>query len=362
MVKNGFEVVTASSSGAEVEELKRQEGVSHIPIDFTRTISPIRDLISLFQCIFLILRIKPQIVHTHTPKAGLIGMIAAKICQVPVRMHTVAGMPLMETSGVQKKLLTFTEQLTYRCATNVYPNSFRLKDWILQHLRVQKEKVYVIANGSSNGIDSKYFETNEKIQLEAQRIRAQLKIPVESKVFLFVGRIVRDKGIQELVLAFYELKKKSKSPVDLILVGGYENEREPVPDKIKDMISRTKNIHEVGFKLDVRPYLQAADIFVFPSYREGFPNVIMQAACFNLPIIASDINGCNELIEHEKNGVLIPPKDVQALSQAMYTLFISDSLRGAIGKQARAIVVKKYDQQLVWDTILKEYRRLLKLT
>jgi len=356
MREHGLEVITASAPGPEVEELVNREGVNHYPLPFTRIISPWRDLVCLINTIRLIRHIKPDIIHTHTPKAGLIGMLASWYVGVPHRLHTVAGMPLMEANGISKIILRCTEKLTYRFATQVYPNSRNLEKWINTHLKPDKSKVKVIGSGSSNGIDTEHFNSNTDLIAKGVRVRNELNIKTYDVVYVFVGRLVHDKGISELVKAFSIIKDKQ---LHLLLLGEYENEREPVEKGIKDHIETDKQIHAVGFKTDIRPFLAAADIFVFPSYREGFPNVVMQAGCFNLPCIVTDINGSNEIIKDGYNGLIVSPKEVEELRAAMMKLGNDSMLRKRMGQVARKQIVSNYDQQIVWKAILKEYKRLL---
>ena len=354
MQENGYEVITASAAGAEVAEICKREGVRHFPIDFTRTLSPFKDLKALWQLIRLIKKEKPDIVHTHTPKAGLLGMMAAKFTGVKLRMHTVAGMPLMEASGSTKKILRITEKVTYFCAHKVYPNSYKLQDYMKEEFPAYENKFKIIGEGSSNGIDTVYFSRKNIDDHVIASLRTDHNIPIEPIVFVFVGRIVEDKGIHELVEAFLEIKEEAY----LLLVGAFEDEREPVKAEIKQAISTHPRIIHVGFQKDIRPFLAASDIFVFPSYREGFPNVVLQAAAMELPCIVSDINGSNEIIAHNENGLIVPVKNTQKLKFAMEDLLADSEKRKALLLKSRASILEKYDQKKVWLAILEEYNSL----
>ena len=354
MQENGYEVITASAAGAEVTEICKREGVRHFPIDFTRTLSPFKDLKALWQLIRLIKKEKPDIVHTHTPKAGLLGMMAAKFTGVKLRMHTVAGMPLMEATGLTKRILRVTEKITYFCAHKVYPNSYKLKDYMNEEFPAYENKFKIIGEGSSNGIDTVYFSRKNIDDHVIASLRTDHNIPIEPIVFVFVGRIVEDKGIHELVEAFLEIKEEAY----LLLVGAFEDEREPVKAEIKQAISTHPRIIHVGFQKDIRPFLAASDIFVFPSYREGFPNVVLQAAAMELPCIVSDINGSNEIIAHNENGLIVPVKNTQKLKFAMEDLLADSEKRKALLLKSRASILEKYDQKKVWLAILEEYNSL----
>jgi glycosyltransferase involved in cell wall biosynthesis len=353
MQRHGFEVLAVSADGKEREEVIRTEQVPHVIVPMSRIISPVQDLVSLFRLVRLISKFKPDIVHTHTPKAGLLGMMAAYVCRVPLRLHTVAGLPLMESRGPKRKLLLFTEWLTYFCAHRVYPNSYGLRKFIADHISVSPLKIKVIGKGSSNGIDTNFFNRTPEISIEAKAIRHQYGIPESTVTFSFVGRIVRDKGIEELLIAFDRLSKQTKAK--LILVGHFENDLDPITAKSREILNANKDIIHVGFQPDVRAHIAASDIFVFPSYREGFPNVVMQACCLEVPCIVSDINGCNEIIDHNKTGLIVPAKDADKLFEAMQALAVDRAKRTSFGQLSRKFVQENFDQLYFWSQLRKEY-------
>lgn len=358
MRENGFRVLTVSAKGPEVDKIVDQENVAHHAIPFTRSITPIQDLICLKKLVQIFKKIKPDIVHTHTPKAGLLGMWAARIAGVPSRIHTIAGMPLIEYRGITRMLLEFSERWTYRNATKVFPNSQGLKKFVLEKKWVAENKVKVIGNGSSNGIDTYHFSVSNQV-LETRNSELKTKINESNFIYCFIGRLVRDKGIKELVEAFkniYEIDSNCK----LLLVGPFEDHREPLNDDIKNTIKDHPGIMHVGYQEDVRPWLAMSDVFVFPSYREGFPNVVMQAGAMELPCIVTDIFGSNEIIEDGVNGLIIPVKDSNALEETMINLKADDSLRNRLKRNSREIIVEKYDQKRMWELILDEYNRHLK--
>jgi glycosyltransferase involved in cell wall biosynthesis len=303
---------------------------------------------------------KPQIVHTHTPKAGIVGMLSAWLAKVPYRLHTVAGLPLLEASGLKRRLLDFVEKITYACATNVYPNSFKLSEIIVQNKYIRNvNKVKVIANGSSNGINTLYFNPECCINAKKETLKDELKITERDFVFLFVGRLVKDKGINELIWAFREVHKKH-SDVKLLLVGNFEDEIDPLLPETKNEIYNNLDIIWVGYQRDVRKYFTISDILVFPSYREGFPNVVMQAGAMELPSIVTDINGCNEIIVEGINGIIIPPKDRDNLKDNMELLIENNILRNNLRSNARKMIVSRYEQNIVWNALLKEYQALIR--
>ncbi|KYG79864.1 hypothetical protein AWW67_11175 [Roseivirga seohaensis] len=346
----GFQVEVGSANGLEVESIIQEENVKHHDFLFTRDISPLKDLQALFQLIRFLRANSFDIVHTHTPKAGLIGMMAAWFCRVPVRMHTVAGLPLMEARGFKRKILVWVERLTYSCATKVYPNSFAQKDFILQYIYANEKKIKVIGNGSSNGINCKHFQSRPMLVERAEQIRLKLGISSSKHVAVFVGRVTGDKGINELIDAF-----KQFDNLELILVGPFEPELDPLAPSTIEEINSNPSIHSVGFQNDIRAYLLASDFLVFPSYREGFPNVPMQAGAMGLPSIVTDINGCNEIIVHEKNGLIVPPKNAEALTSAIMRLLTDKPMMDTLKLNARDMIVNRYDQKSLWEALHSEY-------
>ena len=362
MASNGFDVKGVSSEGEELKEVRENEGIVMEAINMSRKITPFQDLKSLWEMWNFLRKEKPQIVHTHTPKAGIIGMLAARLAGVPHRLHTVAGLPLMEATGTKRKILNFVEKLTYSSATRVYPNSKGLYDFILQNNFTQSNKLKIIANGSSNGIDTAFFSPDQVTELERVTLREKLNIQPNDFVFVFVGRIVSDKGINELIKAFSELQaveNNEPTGIKLLLVGGLENDLDPLNPETLAEINQNKDIISVGFQQDVRPFFAISDALAFPSYREGFPNVVMQAGAMGLPSIVSDINGCNEIIVEGKNGLIIPPKNVEKLKEKMLTLAKDKNLYTKLKGNSRRMIENRYEQSVVWNALLEEYEGLL---
>ena len=362
MASNGFDVKGVSSEGEELREVHENEGIVMEAINMSRKITPFQDLKSLWEMWNFLRKEKPQIVHTHTPKAGIIGMLAARLAGVPHRLHTVAGLPLMEATGIKRKILNFVEKLTYSSATRVYPNSKGLYDFILQNNFTQSNKLKIIANGSSNGINTTFFSPEQVTETERVTLREKLNIHSDDFVFVFVGRIVSDKGINELIKAFSELQAAGNNEltgIKLLLVGGLENDLDPLNPETLAEINQNKDIISAGFQQDVRPFFAISDALVFPSYREGFPNVVMQAGAMGLPSIVSDINGCNEIIVEGENGLIIPSKNVEKLKEKMLTLARDKNLYIKLKENSRRMIENRYEQSVVWNALLEEYEGLL---
>lgn len=359
MSENGFDVIGVSSPGDALNEVTVNEGVRVKAITMTRKISIFHDLKSLYKLYVFLKREKPELVHTHTPKAGTLGMLAAKLAGVPHRFHTVAGLPLLETKGNRKKLLDLVEKITYSCATQVFPNSFGLKNIIIENKYTKSEKLKVLANGSSNGINTKHFDSANHSEIDRLRLKESLGIDDQDFVFIFVGRLVADKGINELISAFSSICKVKKN-VKLLLVGPFENLDPLFPDVLIEIDINT-NILAVGVQADVRPYFAIAECLVFPSYREGFPNVVMQAGAMGLPSIVTNINGCNEIVSQGENGLIIPVKDSKAIEKSMVFIMAEINLFNQMKLRSRKMIVDRYEQKLVWDALLLEYKKLLDL-
>ena len=362
MASNGFDVKGVSSEGKELQEVVENEGIVMKVVNMSRKITPFQDLKSLWEMWNFLRKEKPQIVHTHTPKAGIIGMLAARLAGVPHRLHTVAGLPLMEATGTKRKILNFVEKLTYSSATRVYPNSKGLYDFILQNNFTQSNKLKIIGNGSSNGINTTFVSSDQVSETERVTLREKLNIQPDDFVFVFVGRIVSDKGINELIKAFSQLQTAENNEptgIKLLLVGGLESDLDPLNPETLAEINQNKDIISVGFQQDVRPFFAISDALVFPSYRDGFPNVVMQAGAMGLPSIVSDINGCNEIIVEGENGLIIPSKNVEKLKEKMLTLARDKNLYIKLKENSRRMIENRYEQSVVWKALLEEYEGLL---
>lgn len=359
-----FEMVAVSGKGYEqngeslLYKVSLGEESRTIEVEMTRKITPIKDLIAVYILYKVFKKEKPQIVHSHTPKAGTLSMIAAKYAGVPHRLHTIAGLPLVEVTGFKRSILNWVEKLTYAHATMIYPNSFGLKKIILDHKFTSERKLRIIGKGSSNGINTVHFDETLFSEEEKNQLKLKTGILPTDFVFIFMGRMVRDKGINELIGAFKNINKQFKN-TKLLLLGAYEKELDPLFTDTEAEIDSNLNIKAIGWQADVRPFLAISDTLVFPSYREGFPNTVMQASAMGLPCIVSDINGCNEIIKDGVNGIVIPVKNQQAIEEAMKKIIGNDDFRHSLTLKSREMICENYSQQYVWNEILKEYKQLL---
>ena len=362
-----YEMIGIGSSGditdgeTVIDTLARKENVRVIPVEMTREITPLKDLKAVYQLYKIFKKEKPTIVHSHTPKAGTLAMLAAKIAKVPNRLHTVAGLPLVEATGIKRRLLHVVEKITYACATKVYPNSFGLKDIILHNEFADSKKLKVIGKGSSNGIDTAHFTPAFYTDAEKHKLRRQLTIAPSDFVYTFLGRIVKDKGINELVKAFKNIQE-THAHATLLLVGYYDQATAQLLLETESEIENNKNIILIGWQEDVRPFLAISNVLTFPSYREGFPNTVLQASAMQVPSIVSDINGCNEIVQEGINGSIIPVKNVEALQKSMQQLLVDTAYHTQLTENARAPICEKYERKYIWESLLQEYKSLNEAT
>lgn len=359
-----YEVVAVSGQDDYLEKVQQREGVRTVGVSIQRAISPIRDLISLVKLYLLFKKEKPLIVHSITPKAGLLSMTAAYCAGVPIRMHTFTGLIFPSKKGLKKQLLISLDRLLCHFATHVYPEGLGVKQDLIAN-KITTKPLTIIANGNINGIDVGYFSRKNFLVEQNSALKAALGIDPTDFVFIFVGRLVGDKGINELVQAFHQLSTNN-SNVKMILVGTPEKQLDPLqPETLKILgpfgAKKTANsaIIQVGWQSDIRPYLAIADALVLPSYREGFPNVVLEAGAMGVPCIVTNINGSKEIVYDGANGLIIPIKDTTALHKAMLTM-VTDTKRFAQMKnKSRQMVVSRYEQQMVWEAIVKEYEKVL---
>lgn len=352
-LSQNFDVVAISGQDEHLIEVENREKVKTIAVAFERKIAPFKDLISLFKLYKVLKKEKPFIIHSITPKAGLLSMIAGYFANVPVRIHTFTGLIFPSKKGLMQQLLIVMDKILCRFATHIFPEGNGVKNDLLRY-KITKKPLKIIANGNVNGIDCDYFNADYFSETQNQNLKKELKIEFGDFVFIFVGRLVEDKGINELITAFAKFSSENKN-AKLLLVGPFEQHLNPIQETTIKQIKTNKNIISVGFQNDVRPYFAISNCLVFPSYREGFPNVVLQAGAMNLPSIVTNINGCNEIIVPNKNGLIIDLKSEDAIFEAMKTLFFDSELIIKMKTTTRDYIISKYNQQLVWEALLKEY-------
>ena len=349
---NTYDVVAVSTPDDELREMAQREGIRVIGVPMRRPIAPLRDIVSLWRLIRVFRRERPTMVHSITPKAGLLSMIAAWVCRVPVRLHTFTGLVFPTATGLKQRILMLTDRITCACATHIVPEGEGVKADLINY-NITRKPLQVLGYGNVRGIDLNHYRRSPEVMTAAQSISRS-----DVFTFVFVGRVVRDKGINELVEAFVRLHQAIPA-TRLILVGWFEDNLDPVSDQTKHAIERCDAIEAVGSQSDVRPWLAAADALVFPSYREGFPNVVIEAGALDLPSIVTDINGSREIIVHGKNGVIVPPRNAQALLQAMTQFVQNLQATQAMAANARQMIASRFEKSFVEQCLIDYYKEIL---
>ena len=349
-----YDVTAISGAGKDMDEVQNREQVKTQVIEMAREISPFQDLMALYRLYCYFKKEKPDIIHSITPKAGLLSMLAGKFAGVPIRIHTFTGLIFPSKKGIFKTVLIGMDRLLAGCATHIYPEGEGVKEDLIKY-RITQKPLKMIANGNVNGIDTAYFNRNEISTNILENLKADLGIEENDFVFIFVGRLVRDKGINELIAAFSNINLNLN--LKLLLVGPLEAELDPLLPQTLQEIATNPNIISVGFQKDVRPYFLLSDALVFPSYREGFPNVVLQSLALQVPAIVTDINGSNEIITHGKNGLIVPPKNASELQKAMERLLTDRALRESLRAYSQQSILR-FEQKLVWEALLAEYQMI----
>jgi len=358
MQEHGFEVLMISADGKELKDVIAGEQCRHIIVPMTRKITPVQDLKCLWQLIRIFKKERPDIVHTHTPKAGLLGMLAAKISGVKVRIHTVAGLPLMVETGFKYRLLKNIERLTYAAATQVWPNSPSLLSFIRKEKLAPAKKLSMIGKGSTNGINTNRFNRAVLDDKLLVVVKNKIGYDPQHRYLLCVGRLVADKGIVELVNAFTGLNESFPS-LKLILVGEYEPTLDPLPAATLTAIEQNKNIIAAGWSDQVEYYMAIADYFVFPSHREGFPNVLLQAGAMQLPILCSAIPGNTDIVQAGQTGLVFGTGEEVAIRDAIRQAIDEPAKMKEMADRLYQTVQTNYKRENVWQYLLEAYHALL---
>lgn len=358
-ISNTFDVVAISSEKEKLIEFGKRENVAVHYIPMKRNISLLDDCKSLFQFISYFKSERPDIVHGNTPKGAFLSMLAAKLTGVPTRIYMCHGLRYQGSQGGMKVLLKLMEKLACWCATEILCVSTGVKKVLIIDGICQEHKLKVILNGSANGIDTSYYN-REKVS-DLNTWKTKLGISDNDFVYCFVGRIVKDKGINELVSAFDRLQQDLKH-IHLIVVGQQEKNLDPISKETEEKIKNNAHIHMVGLQSDVRPFMGFSNVFVLPSYREGFGQVLVEACSLGVPCITTDITGCNEIIQDGINGKIIPPRNENALYKMMKWFYdYRDDEVKIMASNARPMIAERYDRHKVWNALLNEYQTLLKM-
>lgn len=354
----GFAVHAISSPGPDLSTFADREGAHVHPIGMTRQITPLRDLVALLRICVALRRIRPEIVHAHTPKGGLLGMLAAWLARTPVRVYHLRGLPLLTATGTRRWLLRFTERTSCTLAHRVLAVSHSMRTIAIEEGLCGGDKIRVLAGGSGNGVDAigRFKPLEQAVRLAA---RAQHRIPADALVIGFVGRLVRDKGVVELASAWRRLREGNPR-LHLLLVGPLDPD-DPLPLDVITALESDPRVHFTGLDRDIPRLYAAMDVVALPTHREGFPNVALEAAAMELPIVAMAVPGCVDAVHDGVTGTLVPPGDTRTLAQALQRYLSDAPLRATHGEAARRRVLADFQREAIWQAIVEEYRTLLEL-
>ena len=356
--EQGYEVHGVSSSGDLLIKTGLRESIPIHAINMNRAIDPLKDLLALAKLYRLFKLIKPDIVHAHTPKGGLLGVMAARLARVPVVVYGMRGLRFETAQGWHRKLLSSAEGLSCGLAHRVICNSFSNRERAISLGLCRPGKIRVLAHGSSNGVDAaERFNPARLPLVDKRRVREDLQIPADTLVLGYVGRIVRDKGIVELERAWQLLKDQFANLV-LLLVGPAES-HDPVPPHVLDSLKKDPRVHWVGFVRETAPYYAAMDLLVLPSHREGFPNTALEAAAMELPVVATRVDGCMEAVCDGITGLLVPPGNSKALAEAISLLLSNPEMRRQMGIAGRRRVIRDFQPEIISEALYKNYMELL---
>jgi glycosyltransferase involved in cell wall biosynthesis len=354
----GFEVQVISSPEDGLSQFAARERVTAHAVPMQRRIAPLRDLVSLWRLYRALRRIRPQVLHARTPKAGLLGMLAGWLARVPVRIYTLNGLPLVTARGWKRRLLRCTERIACRLAHWVQAVGPSLGEAALGERLCAAAKLGVLSGGSSNGVDAQRRFNPERWGPRARRaVRIGFDIPADALVLGYVGRIVRDKGMAELADAWRVLRGQFPN-LHLLLIGPFEPQ-DPVPADVELLFRHDPRIHLAGMVDDAAPYYAAMDLCVLPSYREGLPSAPLEAAAMRLPVVATRITGCVDAVLDGATGTLVPPRDAAALTAAVAAYLNDPSLRRGHGAAGRDRVLRQFQPQAIWEALYRQYVRLL---
>lgn len=348
----GFRVLLLASPGPLLDRTALQEGVEAIALPMQRGIAPLADLASFYRLWRVIGRYRPDLVEFSTPKAGLLGTVAAWLRGVRRRVYMLRGLKLEGTSGWKRRLLLVTERWAARAAHVVLCNSESLREEALALRLAPAEKLQMLGEGSSNGVDTERFSPG------ADTVRTSLGIPKDVPVIGFAGRLTRDKGLPELIEAFEEILSVMPE-ARLLLVGWFDAGEDALDAELRERILRHRQIHCTGFVADTAPYYRAMDLMVLPTWREGFPNVVLEAAATGVSVVTTESTGARDSVVPEVTGLLIPPGYPQAIYEAAVKLLRDPERRRRMGQAARRWTLEHYAESRVVGLTVEYYKALI---
>lgn len=359
MNENGFDVLMVSSDGKEWPDLLANEKCRNKIIPMTRQITPFKDIVSLWRLYRLFKNEKPEIVHSHTPKAGLLAMLAAKFAGVKIRIHTIAGLRFMTATGTKRRILVFMEKLTAKAAHHVWPNSYSLLAYIKKNKLVKESKLEVMGHGSSNGVNLNRYSASALKPEILDEIKKQVSYDPQYKYLLNMGRIVRDKGIDEVLKVFSKVQEKDPT-LKLIVLGAFEDDLDPISEEARNILQTHPAVIHIDWSDHVEYFMHIAHLLVHASYREGFPNTLLQAGAMNCPIVCTEIEGSVDIVTHKETGLIFKPGNAEDLHEKLiYALEHPDEMKQLAFNLHRK-VEDKFSQPYLYSCIRQRYLELLK--
>lgn len=356
MRARGHELMAVTAPGPELDAFGRREDVRVCAVPMSRRIAPAEDLTSLRKLVALLRAVRPDVVHAHTPKGGLLGTTAAALARVPARIYHMRGLPLVTARGVQRTLLSTSERTACRMSTHVLCVSDSLRREALSRGLVSSEKARVLASGSGNGVDSEHRFNPDAVDRGAVKaLRERLQVG-DAPLVGFVGRLVRDKGVVELADAWARLRERV--PRAHLVIGGMFEDRDPVPSRVRERLMNDPRVHMLGFMEDTAALYAALDVVAFPSHREGFPNVPAEAASMRVPVVAARAVGTVDAIEDGVTGTMVPIGDAVSLAEAVERYLVDRELAREHGAAGRERMRAEFRPERVWEALARFYESI----
>jgi glycosyltransferase involved in cell wall biosynthesis len=349
----GFRVTLIASPGELLDQTAAREGVEAIGLPMEREIAPLADLVSLVRLWWVLVRLRPDVAEFSTPKAGLLGSVASWLAGVPARVYMLRGLKLETSKGIKRSILLAAERVAARFVQVVLCNSESMRAEAVSLGIAPAAKMQMLGDGSSNGVNVERFSPGPS------NVRRRLKLPLEAPVVGFVGRLTRDKGVPELIAAFDTILHREPR-AHLLLVGWFDAAEDALGAGVRARIASHPRIHCTGFVGDTAPYYRAMDVMVLPTWREGFPNVVLEAAATGIPVVTTLCTGSRDSVVPEVTGLLIPPGYPEAISEAVLTLLRKPERRRRMGRAARAWVCTHFADERVLQLATAFYKSLLK--
>jgi glycosyltransferase involved in cell wall biosynthesis len=355
--QQGFDITLVSSPGVQLAEFAAREGVQWRALEMTRSIAPAADTRAIGKLAAYLRRLRPHLVHAHTPKAGLVGMAAATLAGVPVRVYQLHGLRFETARGYRRRLLKAIERLTCRLAHRVICVSPSLKARGLQEGLYEESHATVLQHGSANGLDVDAFLGQDDVAALRAHTRRRLGIPLDAVCVGFVGRLVRDKGVLELAAAWQRLRAEFPR-LHLLLVGPFEA-HDAIPRSVQQQLQTDERVHLTGLDWQTRGYYAAMDVFTLPSHREGLGHVLLEAGAMELPVVSCRVTGCVDAVVPEVTGILVPPGDSPSLAAGIARYVRDPQLCRRHGQAGRRWVKSRFAPEPIWHAVYEEYQRLL---